>query len=177
MKKKVYRLSQYETPLFTALVEHSKRNPIQFHIPGHKRTGHGSFREFIGHNALAIDLINIAPLDDLHHPKGMIKAQDLARVRCRSYFLFYSRYKWCYYDNGDERLRGDKILVPRNVHKSVMSAIIFSGAKPIFMHPEIDPKLGISHGITIQSVKKHLKSTQMQRAYLLLTQRTLGLQT
>ena len=33
---------------------------------------------------------------------------------------------------------GDKILVPRNVHKSVMSAIIFSGAKPIFMHPEID---------------------------------------
>lgn len=67
----VYRLSQYETPLFTALVEHSKRNPIQFHIPGHKK-GQGmdpTFREFIGHNALAIDLINIAPLDDLHHPK------------------------------------------------------------------------------------------------------------
>ncbi|MEG7864558.1 hypothetical protein J0852_11725 [Bacillus paranthracis] len=30
-------MSQYETPLFTALVEHSKRNPIQFHIPGHKK--------------------------------------------------------------------------------------------------------------------------------------------
>lgn len=71
---------------------------------------------------------------------------------------------------------GDKILVPRNVHKSVMSAIIFSGAKPIFMHPEIDPKLGISHGITIQSVKKkHLKSTQMRKAYLLLIQHTLAL--
>ena len=41
-----------------------------------------TFREFIGHNALAIDLINIAPLDDLHHPKGMIKeAQDLATAR------------------------------------------------------------------------------------------------
>lgn len=67
-----------------------------------------TFREFIGHNALAIDLINIAPLDDLHHPKGMIKeAQDFSssRIRCRSYFLFYSRYKWRYYDNGDERLR------------------------------------------------------------------------
>ena len=36
------------------------------------------------------------------------------------------------------------------------------------MHPEIDPKLGISHGITIQSVKKHLKSTQMQRALLVI---------
>ena len=51
-----------------------------------------TFREFIGHNALAIDLINIAPLDDLHHPKGMIKeAQDLAtsRIRCRSYFFLF----------------------------------------------------------------------------------------
>ena len=136
------------------------------------------FREFIGHNALAIDLINIAPLDDLHHPKGMIKeAQDLAAAAFgASYFLFYSRYKWRNNDNGDERLRSrDKILVPRNVHKSVMSAIIFSGAKPIFMHPEIDPKLGISHGITIQSVKKHLKSTQMRKAYLLLIQHTLAL--
>ncbi len=104
----MYRLSQYKTPLFTALVEHSKRNPIQFHIPGHKK-GQGMdpvFREFIGHNALAIDLINIAPLDDLHHPKGMIKeAQDLAAaVRCRSYVFFRSRYKRSNYDNGDERM-------------------------------------------------------------------------
>ena len=35
-----------------------------------------TFREFIGHNALAIDLINIA-LDDLHHPKGMIKEAQI----------------------------------------------------------------------------------------------------
>lgn len=70
---------------------------------------------------------------------------------------------------------GDKILVPRNVHKSVMSAIIFSGAKPIFIHPEIDPTLGISHGITIQSVKKHLKNIQMQKDCLLSIQPTLDL--
>ncbi len=65
------------------------------------------FREFIGHNALAIDLINIAPLDDLHHPKGMIKeAQDLAAAAfVRIILSFYSRYKWRNYDNGDERLR------------------------------------------------------------------------
>lgn len=156
----MYRLSQYETPLFTALVEHSKRNPIQFHIPGHKK-GQGmdpTFREFIGHNALAIDLINIAPLDDLHHPKGMIKeAQDLAAAAFGADHTFFSIQG----TSGAIMTMvmsvcgpGDKILVPRNVHKSVMSAIIFSGAKPIFMHPEIDPKLGISHGITIQSVKK-----------------------
>jgi len=69
------------TPLFTALVEHANRNPIQFHIPGHK-SGEGmetGFKTFLGENALSIDLINIAPLDDLHQPTGVIdEAQRLA---------------------------------------------------------------------------------------------------
>jgi arginine decarboxylase len=39
-----------------------------------------------------------------------------------------------------------------------MSAIIFSGATPIFIHPVIDPNLGISHGITIEAVEKALKT-------------------
>lgn len=52
---------------------------------------------------------------------------------------------------------GDKIIIPRNVHKSIMSAIIFSGAVPIFIHPEIDGRLGISHGITADAVEKALK--------------------
>lgn len=51
---------------------------------------------------------------------------------------------------------GDKILVPRNVHKSIMSAIVFSGAVPIFIHPEVDPNFGISHGITPDSIKRAL---------------------
>lgn len=51
---------------------------------------------------------------------------------------------------------GEKIIVPRNVHKSIMSAIVFSGATPIFIHPEIDETYGISHGITTEAVNKAL---------------------
>lgn len=51
---------------------------------------------------------------------------------------------------------GDKIIIPRNVHKSIMTAIVFSGAIPIFIHPEIDNELGISHGITLESAKRAL---------------------
>ncbi|MDA6082741.1 hypothetical protein OSJ97_24675, partial [Escherichia coli] len=67
-------MSQYKTPLFSGLLAHAKKDPVQFHIPGHKK-GAGidpEFREYIGDNALAIDLINIGPLDDLHQPKGII---------------------------------------------------------------------------------------------------------
>jgi arginine decarboxylase len=156
-------LSQYETPLFTGLLEHIKNNPIQFHIPGHKK-GAGmdpEFRNFIGDNALAIDLINIGPLDDLHQPKGIIKrAQDLAAEAFGADHTFFSVQG----TSGAIMTMimavcgpGDKIIVPRNVHKSVMSAIIFSGATPIFIHPEIDKELGISHGITIDAVEKALE--------------------
>ncbi len=60
---------------------------------------------------------------------------------------------------------GDKILIPRNVHKSIMSAIVFAGATPIFIHPEVDPELGISHGISPESVEKALTLIQMQKQF------------
>lgn len=154
---------QEKTPLFTGLLEHVEKNPIQFHIPGHKKgTGMDpEFRNFIGDNALSIDLINIGPLDDLHHPHGMIKeAQDLAAKAFGADHTFFSVQG----TSGAIMTMimsvcgpGDKIIVPRNVHKSIMSAIIFSGATPIFIHPVIDPNFGISHGITTESVAKALK--------------------
>lgn len=155
--------SQYETPLFSGILAHSKKNPIQFHIPGHKKgTGIDTeFREFIGDNAFSIDLINIEPLDDLHHPHGIIKeAQELAAEAFGADHTYFSVQG----TSGAIMTMvmsvcgpGDKILVPRNVHKSVMSGIILSGATPIFIHPEIDKRLGISHGITTDAVKKALK--------------------
>ncbi|AIE59498.1 aminotransferase class I/II-fold pyridoxal phosphate-dependent enzyme [Bacillus methanolicus] len=156
-------MHQSQTPLFSGLIKHAKKNPVQFHIPGHKK-GAGidpDFRNFIGDNALSIDLINIGPLDDLHQPKGIIKeAQDLAAEAFGADHTFFSV-------QGTSGVimtmvmsvcgPGDKIIVPRNVHKSVMSAIVFSGAVPIFIHPEIDENLGISHGITTEAVAKALE--------------------
>ncbi|MBM7572232.1 aminotransferase class I/II-fold pyridoxal phosphate-dependent enzyme [Aquibacillus albus] len=157
-------VSQNETPLFTGLLEHTKSKPIQFHIPGHKK-GVGmdpTFRQFIGDNALSIDLINIGPLDDLHHPRGMIKqAQDLAANAFGADYTFFSVQG----TSGAIMTMvlsvcgpGDKIIVPRNIHKSVTTAIIFSGATPIFIHPEVDNVLGISHGITPDAVNKALNA-------------------
>jgi arginine decarboxylase len=174
-------LSQEQTPLFSGLVAHAKKNPIQFHIPGHKK-GAGmdtEFRQFIGDNALSIDLINIGPLDDLHQPKGMIKqAQDLAAEAFGADRTFFSVQGTsgaiiamimavCGPD--------DKIIVPRNVHKSIMSAIVFSGAIPVFIHPEIDKDLGISHGITTDSVERALKQHPDAKAILVINPTYFGI--
>ncbi|MDR4946230.1 aminotransferase class I/II-fold pyridoxal phosphate-dependent enzyme [Neobacillus cucumis] len=174
-------MSQEQTPLFSGLLAHAKKNPVQFHIPGHKK-GAGmdtEFRQFIGENALSIDLINIGPLDDLHSPKGMIKqAQDLAAEAFGADRTFFSVQGTsgaiiamimavCGPD--------DKIIVPRNVHKSIMSAIVFSGAIPVFIHPEIDKELGISHGITTDSVEKALKQHPDAKAVLVINPTYFGI--
>ncbi|MCP3030669.1 aminotransferase class I/II-fold pyridoxal phosphate-dependent enzyme [Halobacillus sp. A1] len=167
-------MDQNQTPLFTGLKKHVSNDPIQFHIPGHKQ-GKGmdnEFSEFIGTQALSIDLINIQPLDDLHHPHGMIKeAQQLAAEAYGADYTFFSIQgtsgaimtmvmSVCH--------PGDKIIVPRNVHKSVTTAIIFSGAIPIFIHPELDDSLGISHGITPESVKKACQAHPDAKAVLVI---------
>ena len=161
--ERVLALNQEKTPLFTHLLEHAKKNPIQFHIPGHKK-GFGmdkEFKSFIGQNALSIDLINIAPLDDLHHPHGVIKeAQELAAKAFGADYTFFSVQG----TSGAIMTMvlsvvgpNEKIIVPRNVHKSILSAIIFAGATPIFIHPEMDHNIGIAHGITTKSVQRALE--------------------
>lgn len=151
-----------KTPLFSALRTHAEQNPLQFHIPGHKK-GIGSdpeFRAFLGDNAFSIDLINIAPLDDLHQPTGVIEeAQQLAADAFGADYTFFSVQG----TSGAIMTMilsvcapGDKIIIPRNVHKSIMSAIIFAGARPVFISPARDSELGIDHGITTRSVKRAL---------------------
>ncbi|CAB3390502.1 arginine decarboxylase [Kyrpidia spormannii] len=167
-------LDQGSTPLFTALMEHARRRPLQFHIPGHK-AGTGAdpeFREFLGDAAFSIDLINIAPLDDLHHPEGAIRdAQRLAAEAFGADHTFFSVQG----TSGAIMTMimavcgpGDKILVPRNVHKSVMSAIILSGAHPIFMPPEIDERIGIAHGVSVSTVRTMLNWHPDARAVLVI---------
>lgn len=174
-------MSQNKTPLLTGLLDYIKKKPIQFHIPGHKK-GKGmdpEFREFVGDNVLAIDLINIAPLDDLHQPHGMIlEAQKLAAQAFGADATFFSVQG----TSGAIMTMvlsvcspGDKIIVPRNVHKSVLSAIIFSGATPVFIYPEIDPDLGISHGVTTNAVEKAIQQYPDAKAVLVINPTYFGI--
>ncbi|GKU78442.1 aminotransferase class I/II-fold pyridoxal phosphate-dependent enzyme [Paenibacillus sp. L3-i20] len=170
-----------KTPLFTALRKHAEQDPVQFHIPGHKK-GVGSdseFREFIGDNALSIDLINIAPLDDLHQPTGVIEeSQKLAADAFGSDYTYFSV-------QGTSSAiitmilsvcsPGEKIIVPRNVHKSIMAAIIFAGARPVFISPARDSNLGIDHGITTRSVRRALEKHPDAKAVLVINPTYFGI--
>ena len=49
---------------------------------------------------------------------------------------------------------GDKIILPRNVHKSVINALVLCGAIPVYVNPEVDNRLGISLGMEVSEVEK-----------------------
>ncbi|WP_181348967.1 aminotransferase class I/II-fold pyridoxal phosphate-dependent enzyme [Thalassobacillus sp. CUG 92003] len=174
-------MDQHRTPLFTGVLEHTSKQPLQFHIPGHKQ-GKGmdeEFKTFIGESALSIDLINIEPLDDLHNPRGILKeAQELAADAFGADFTFFSVQG----TSGAIMTMvlsvccpGDKIVVPRNVHKSVTSAIIFAGATPIFIHPELDHQHGISHGITPEAVANACEAHPDAKAVLVINPTYFGI--
>ncbi len=137
------------------------------------------FRSFIGDSALSIDLINIAPLDDLHQPIGVIhEAQQLAAHAFHADYTFFSV-------QGTSSAimtmimsvcgEGDKIIVPRNVHKSVMAAIIFVGAKPVFISPVRDVSYGIDHGITQRSIQRALDKHPDAKAVLVINPTYFGI--
>lgn len=148
---------QEKTPYLDALIDYVNSNPIPFDVPGHKL---GSFKNDLSRK---IDMPSFlydanAPigLDNLYNAKGVLKeSEELAAKICKADHCFFSVngttggiltiLQACLYSK-------DKIILPRNIHKSVVNALIISGAIPIFVNPDIDDDLGIACGMKTEDV-------------------------
>lgn len=169
----MYKLDQNQTPLFDALMEYYDNNTVPFHVPGHKK-GVGvekRFREFIGDNAFSIDVTIFKQVDSLHKPTGPIKlAQELAADAYNSDATLF-----CVHGTSGAIQamimsvvrEGEKIIIPRNVHKSVTAGVILSGSYPIYMNPEIDSDGGFALNVTPETVKKTLELNPDTKAVLI----------
>ena len=176
-------MDQTQTPIFDSLMEYVNRDTVPFHVPGHKK-GEGidnKFKDFVGINALSIDVTVFQLVDSLHHPTGpILEAMKLAADAYGADRTFISMHG----TSGAIQAmimsvvgEGDKIIVPRNVHKSVTAGIILSGATPVFMQPEIDKNLGIAHGVTPETVLETLKNNTDAKAVLLINPTYYGVAT
>lgn len=158
-------------------------NTIPFHVPGHKK-GIGipdEFKNFIGENPFKIDVTIFKSVDSLHNPTSSIReAEKLVADAYKSKDSFF-----CI--NGTTVAiqamimscvsHGDEILIPRNIHKSITAGIILSGAIPIYMEPDIDEFLSISHGISLKTVKDSLEKHPDVKAVLIINPTYYGVAT
>lgn len=156
-----FLVAQDRMPLFEALVTYANQQVTPFDVPGHKMGLEANpLKWALGEMALRMDVNSMKELDLLSHPQSVIQeAQQLAAQAFhadRAYFLVNGTSVGILALILATCKCGDELIVPRNCHKSVMNGIILSGAKPVFIQPEVDSHFGIAHGISVESVKKAL---------------------
>ena len=133
---------QMHAPVYEALEKLKKRRVVPFDVPGHKRgRGNPELVELLGEKCVSLDVNSMKPLDNLFradHAFFMVggttsSVQGMVLSCCKA---------------------GDKIILPRNVHKSVINALVLCGAIPVYVNPEVDNRLGISLGMEVSEVEK-----------------------
>lgn len=146
-------------PIFNALKCYVDSNPVSFYMPGHKH-GRGLPQEFIDYIP-KIDITEIPGTDNLHFPEGIIKeAQDLAAQLFgadQTYFLINGSSCGILAAILTLCNPGDKLIVSRNCHKSVVSGITLASAIPVFVRSEYNDEFGIVAHMTPETIEKAFK--------------------
>lgn len=159
---KLGRKEQAETPYFSALKNYVDQKIVPFDVPGHKMGSlNNELKDMIGEAVFKMDVNQPRGLDTLSHPTGVIKKAEvlMAEAFCadKAYFLVNGTTVGILTMMMAAVKAKEKIIMPRNVHKSAISALVISGAVPVFIEPHIDDELGIANGISLDSLRKAIK--------------------
>ncbi len=155
-------MNQSRAPIHEALEKFRKKRVVPFDVPGHKRgRGNKELKDFLGETCVGIDVNSMKPLDNLCHPVSVIKeAEQLAAE------AFGAAHAFLMVGGTTSAVqsmllavckRGDKIILPRNVHRSVINAMVLCGAVPVYVNPDVDQKLGIALGMKVSQVEEAIK--------------------
>ncbi|WP_039895853.1 aminotransferase class I/II-fold pyridoxal phosphate-dependent enzyme [Lyngbya sp. PCC 8106] len=156
-------LDQTKTPLLETLKTLANRPHAAFYAPGHKR-GNGMnllLQNVLGSSVFKADLPELPELDNLFAPEGVIEsAQQLAAAAFgaeQTRFLVNGSTGGIIASILATCGTGDKIIMPRNVHQSVISGLVLSGAIPVFLQPEYNAEWDLTYSITPEAVETALK--------------------
>lgn len=140
-------LETVQPPFFKALIDYAEDGSYSWHCPGHsggvaflKSPIGQMFHQFFGENMLRADVCNaVEELGQLLDHTGPVAASERNAAR-----IFNADH--CFFvTNGTSTSNkmvwhhtvapGDVVVVDRNCHKSILHAIVMTGAIPVFMKP------------------------------------------
>ena len=152
-------LSQTSAPIYEALRRFRRMRVVPFDVPGHKRgRGNMELTEFLGEDCMNVDVNSMKPLDNLCHPVSVIKdAEELAAEAfgaANAFFMVGGTTSAVQSMIMYACKEGDKIIMPRNVHRSAINALIITGAVPVYVNPDVNHKLGIALGMSVAQVEQ-----------------------
>ncbi len=151
--------NQKRAPLYEALEKFRRQRVVPFDVPGHKRgRGNPELVELLGEKCVGMDVNSMKPLDNLCHPVSVIlEAEALAADAFgaeNAFFMVGGTTSSVQSMVLSACKAGDKIILPRNVHRSVINALVLCGAEPVYVNPKVDNRLGISLGMELGDVER-----------------------
>ncbi len=158
------------TPIIEALRSYAAAESVSFSTPGHKG-GAGldaQVRELLGSRFAGADVW----LNTADHDRTRRLAEDLAAQTWgaeRSFFLVNGS------SSGNQALLlatlapGDEVIVGRDLHQSLLAALIQTGAKPVYVAPRLHPELNVGLGIAVEDVVAHLEAHPAAKLVLITT--------
>lgn len=164
-------LSQINAPIYEALRKFRRMRVVPFDVPGHKRgRGNMELTEFLGEDCMSVDVNSMKPLDNLCHPVSVIKdAETLAAEAfgaSNAFFMVGGTTSAVQSMIMYACKSGDKIIMPRNVHRSAINALILCDAIPVYVNPDVNKKLGIALGMSVEQVEKAIEENPDAKAVM-----------
>ncbi|WP_129305100.1 aminotransferase class I/II-fold pyridoxal phosphate-dependent enzyme [Streptomyces sp. L2] len=162
-------------PVLEALQKFRSRGDVVFGPPGHKQ-GRGvdpRVTDVLGLDVFRSDVLMLNGLDDRRESQGVLEqAQELMADAVGAEHAFFStcgsslsvRTAMCAVAGP-----GEKLLLSRNAHKSVIAAVIINGVEPIWVHPKFDTGRHMAHPPEPDDVRRRLDEHPDAKGMLLIT--------
>ena len=152
-------IDQTRAPIYEALEKFREMRVVPFDVPGHKHgKGNPELTAFLGEKCVGVDVNSMKPLDNLCHPVSVIREAEILAADA-----FGASHAFLMVGGTTSSVQsmvlscckqGAKIILPRNVHRSVINSLVLCGAIPVYVNPDVDRRLGISLGMSRDQVKK-----------------------
>jgi arginine decarboxylase len=160
-------------PIVEALEKYKSSGRLRLHMPGHKgRVDDGAeLSRIFCDEMLAADITEIAGMDDLHAPEGIIRDAEALAAELfgadRTFFLVNGTTSGIMAAIAAVAGEDEPLLVARDCHKSVTRGLVLGGARPVYIMPHVDRESGLAAGISVEDVREAFRKNLGVRGIVL----------
>ena len=171
MSEKHTHMDQRRAPIHEALENFRRMRVVPFDVPGHKGgRGNHELADFLGERCVQIDVNSMKNLDNLCHPVSVLRdAQQLAAEAfgaANAFFIINGATGASQAMIMSVCKAGEKLIMPRNVHRSAINALVVNGAVPVYVDPGENKDLGIPLGMSVEAVERAILANPDAKAVL-----------
>lgn len=146
------------TPIYSALRKYCGDIDLRLHMPGH--VGGRGFTDYALQQIAAIDVTEVPGTGDLHLPEGIMEEARILLAQAfgahQSLFLVNGASSGIHTLFMSLAGNQNKVIVPRNVHRSFYTGMVLSGVEPIYVPCQIGSELGLAMSVSSKDIMKRL---------------------